>query len=174
MMTSLPKNVKSSVAGVIFNADRSEVLLIKRRDVDIWVIPGGGVDHGEMPEAAMVREFAEETGLTVIIKRQVALFTPVNRLTNYSYLFECSILKGELTLGNETRGIGFFPLTNLPDPLFFLHKDWIEAAQNPLQAIIQKPLSQISYYNLFKYFLTHPMQVLRMGASRCGIPLNTK
>ncbi|HEV8051324.1 MAG TPA: NUDIX domain-containing protein [Parachlamydiaceae bacterium] len=165
---------KSSVAGVIFNADRSEVLLIKRRDVNIWVIPGGGVDPGEVPEAAMVREFAEETGLTVVIKRQVALFTPINRLTNYSYLFECSILKGELTLGDETQGIGFFPLTNLPDPLFFLHKDWIYEAKNSMNGIIQKPLSQITYCNLFKYFLSHPLQVLRIVVSRCGIPINTK
>ncbi|MFC4146183.1 NUDIX hydrolase [Micromonospora mangrovi] len=30
-----------------------------------WQLPGGGVEHAEHPEVAVVREFAEETGLTV-------------------------------------------------------------------------------------------------------------
>ena len=165
--------MKQSVAGVIFNQDRSQVLLIKRRDVNIWVIPGGGVDEGELPESAIVREFMEETGLTVVIKRQVALFTPINRLSNHSYLFECSIVEGELTLGDETQGIGFFPLNQMPEPLFFLHHDWIEEARLQKPYLIQKPLSQITYFNLFRYFLSHPMQVIRIILSRFGVPFNT-
>lgn len=30
-----------------------------------WTLPGGGLDFGESPEHAVVREFSEETGLTV-------------------------------------------------------------------------------------------------------------
>jgi ADP-ribose pyrophosphatase YjhB (NUDIX family) len=28
-----------------------------------WTLPGGGIDHGEHPDAAVLRELAEETGL---------------------------------------------------------------------------------------------------------------
>jgi 8-oxo-dGTP diphosphatase len=31
----------------------------------LWTLPGGGVEQGEHPDDAVVREFAEETGLTV-------------------------------------------------------------------------------------------------------------
>jgi ADP-ribose pyrophosphatase YjhB (NUDIX family) len=30
-----------------------------------WTLPGGGLDFGEDPEQAVVREFAEETGLAI-------------------------------------------------------------------------------------------------------------
>ena len=33
----------------------------------VWQFPGGGIDHGEHPADAVVREFAEETGLTVAV-----------------------------------------------------------------------------------------------------------
>ncbi|MFI1993345.1 NUDIX hydrolase [Actinoplanes sp. NPDC020271] len=33
----------------------------------VWSLPGGGVDHGEHPGDAVVREFAEETGLAVVV-----------------------------------------------------------------------------------------------------------
>ncbi len=34
-------------------------------DAGYWTLPGGGIDFGEDPVAAMVREVYEETGLTV-------------------------------------------------------------------------------------------------------------
>ena len=172
-MTKKPSHSKSSVAGVLFNKDRSKVLLIKRRDVPVWVIPGGGIDVGESPESAMRREFLEETGLTVIIKRQVAFYTPINRLSLPLHLFECSLVKGELTTGEETQGINFFSLNDLPKPLFFLHKEWIEEAKKNSSEIVKKKLTQITYFNLVKYFLQHPVQVARLILSRCGIPFNT-
>lgn len=49
--------------------DAGRVLLVRAAVHDefpgYWCLPGGGVEHGEAPRDAVVREFAEETGLSV-------------------------------------------------------------------------------------------------------------
>lgn len=45
-----------------------------------WQFPGGGIDHAEHPADAVVREFAEETGLTVAVTGLRAVLADVIRL----------------------------------------------------------------------------------------------
>lgn len=40
-----------------------KVLLVKEADDDWWALPGGGVDHGESVQSALVREVEEELGV---------------------------------------------------------------------------------------------------------------
>ncbi len=48
--------MRDGAAAVVFDDEKRNVLLVKRRDVPVWVLPGGGIDPGESPEDAAVRE----------------------------------------------------------------------------------------------------------------------
>ncbi len=58
-----------------------DVLLVRassRSDVPgTWWLPGGGVEFGEHPEEAVVREVAEETGLVVVVTGQPQIVSDV-------------------------------------------------------------------------------------------------
>ncbi|MBV9729828.1 MAG: NUDIX domain-containing protein, partial [Pseudonocardiales bacterium] len=44
--------------------DVGEVLLVRRADDGYWELPGGRIEIGESASAAVIREVAEETGVT--------------------------------------------------------------------------------------------------------------
>jgi 8-oxo-dGTP pyrophosphatase MutT (NUDIX family) len=137
-------------------------------------LPGGGIDPKETPQDAAVREVFEETGLTVTIQRHISTYTPINRLANLTYTYECQVKDGKLTTGTETCDLRFFSLVDLPTPFFFIHRDWLDDALKNSCEVIQKPLNQVNYTNLFKFFLRHPWLVLRFALSRFGMPINFK
>lgn len=149
-----------SVVGAIFSQDRKQVLLILRRDLPVWVLPGGGVEEGESYEESILREVWEETGLQVKIQRKVGEYWPINRLAHYTHLYECIPLQGSLTTGAETKELHFFDIENLPFYLPPPYKEWIEEALSS-PAFIRRPLSSITYQALAKQLFFHPILVIR-------------
>lgn len=160
-----------SVAGILFSPDRRAVLLIKRRDVPVWVLPGGGIDFNESSQDAVVREILEETGFTVKIDRLIGDYIPINRLSKRTHLYECSILSGEPLITSETQGIHFFPVSHLP-PLPPPYLEWIQDALQNLPPF-QRKLTSVSYFNLLKNLILHPILVIRFLLARLGLTINS-
>ena len=60
-------------AGIVLIQDGKVALIERHRaGLDYFVFPGGGVDDGESPEQAAVREAMEELGIEVAIKQKIA------------------------------------------------------------------------------------------------------
>lgn len=52
-----------------------KVLLTRRRDFEVWCLPGGEVDSGETLAQAAIREAREEVGLEVHLEQLVGVHT---------------------------------------------------------------------------------------------------
>ena len=65
------RNVVVRVCAALIRND--SVLMVRHvePDDDYWTLPGGKIESGETPEEAVVREFAEETGIEVSVTRPI-------------------------------------------------------------------------------------------------------
>lgn len=60
------KNIRIRVAGILLN-EKNELLLVnhQKNGKSYWLLPGGGVEHGESFHEALSREFMEELSLKI-------------------------------------------------------------------------------------------------------------
>lgn len=171
ILPNMQEEKGQAVYGIVFNAAKTEVLLIQRRDIPVWVLPGGGLDQGETPEEGTIREVLEETGFQSSIVRKVAEYLPVNKMTKFSHLFECRIVSGSMTTGTETKDVRFFllnALPRLPPP----YERWIRDAAANHSAILRKKIEGVSYCVLIKLLFQHPILVGRYLLTKLGIHIN--
>jgi len=165
--------VKDGAAGIVFTQENSHVLLIKRRDIPIWVLPGGGIEVGEDPAETVVREIYEESGLVVKVTRKSGEYYPLNRLASFTHVYVCQIVEGQIHQGEESLQVAFFPLSKLPSPCLQPHLDWIQDALENYTGVLNKPITQITYTKLLLFFLSHPLLVMRAICARMGLPINS-
>jgi len=83
-----------------------------------WVLPGGGVDRGEVPAAAAAREVYEESGIAVIDMEFVGTTRHSGgdkKLT--LHFFYGTTNHEDITIDDEEiTAAGWFPLDALPKP----------------------------------------------------------
>lgn len=109
---------KLDVRGAMFKDDA--VLLVRERSDGKWTVPGGFADVNESPSVSILKEIEQESGYTARVLKLAAAHD--RNLHNYpqfmfhlwKLLFVCEITGGVARISNETDGVEFFPLNNLP------------------------------------------------------------
>ena len=72
-MGSLPRQQRVAAYAVMLREREGDVEVLLSRlaprvsRAELWTLPGGGLDHGEDPRAALIREVHEETGLDATV-----------------------------------------------------------------------------------------------------------
>ncbi len=101
-------------AAVIFDGDQN-IFLVKStyQRFHPWGLPGGSLEYGEHPEAAVIREVREETGLTVSIEKLLLVDAWLPDRVGLYYL--CRITDGTFSPSDEVSEFGYFSVDDLPD-----------------------------------------------------------
>lgn len=107
--------------------DAGRVLLVHRRDFDLWNLPGGQVEPGEAPWQAAVREVREEAGLEVAVER-LAIVDYRPERDELVFTFRCAVLGGAFVPNEEADASAYFPPDALPPNLPPRHAERIEPA----------------------------------------------
>jgi ADP-ribose pyrophosphatase YjhB (NUDIX family) len=97
---------------IIFD-DTGGVLLCHRRDMNIWNLPGGSVESGELPTEAVVREVKEETGLEVDIDHLAGVYGKADK-DEFVFSFVCQVVGGQISMTAESDACQYFTLNDLP------------------------------------------------------------
>jgi len=118
-----PTVIVAAASAVVVN-DEHKILLQRRKDNDLWSLPGGAMEIGESIAQTVLREVQEESGLHVQIVRLVGIYTDPRHVIAYSngevrqqfsICFACRVIGGELRGGDESTEIGFFAPDELAD-----------------------------------------------------------
>jgi ADP-ribose pyrophosphatase YjhB (NUDIX family) len=111
-------------ASAVVTDREGRILLQRRRDNDLWSIPGGAMEIGEDIATAAVREVKEETGLDVEPISLVGIYSDPQYVVAYSdgevrqqfsICFACRVVGGQIATSNESSEVGFFTPQEIED-----------------------------------------------------------
>lgn len=121
---------------------KGKLLLEKRRDSDVWGLPGGGVKNYEEPIQAMVREIREELGVRIPAEklRKLKVYGEHGRMGRIAAYCDGSIWRmvivvygleleeePEMVVSSESQALKFFSREELKNiEVVVTHSDIVE------------------------------------------------
>lgn len=114
------------VRGVVRD-ESGRFLLVRHTYVQGWMLPGGGVDHGESMEDAVVRELREETGVIAGARpRLISVHTNFKHFKgDHVAVYAVDDWGREETSSPEIAEVGFFSADDLPEGITVATKNRI-------------------------------------------------
>lgn len=112
----------------------NKILLVRKRDQDIWSVPAGAVEPEENAEYALKREILEELNMEVAITKLLGIYTdPKYDLTYpngdkvhpFIIFFECEVvgIKDTFRENEEILEMKYFSQDEMPDNMPVCCKD---------------------------------------------------
>jgi ADP-ribose pyrophosphatase YjhB (NUDIX family) len=111
-----PANSVVPSTTAVVTDEQARILLVKRRENDLWALPGGGMDLGESIVETAVREVKEETGLDVEVTGLIGVYTNPRHVMAYtdgevrqqfSLCFTTRLIGGQLQVDSESTDIAW-------------------------------------------------------------------
>lgn len=115
--------------GLVALNDANEVFMLRHvfHPYYEWGLPGGWLKKNEAPDAGVLRELREETGLTAVLGPTVSVHHDVD--TAYvGIVYVGQLNPGRLQLSHEILEAQWFPYHDLPEPITYLTEQSIRAA----------------------------------------------
>jgi 8-oxo-dGTP pyrophosphatase MutT (NUDIX family) len=115
-----PANSVVPSTTVVVTDEHDRIVPVRRRDNDLWALPGGGMELGESIVDTAVREVKEETGLDVEVTGLIGVYTNPHHVMAYTdgevrqQFSLCFTTRGDLLADSESTDIAWTPSRDIP------------------------------------------------------------
>jgi ADP-ribose pyrophosphatase YjhB (NUDIX family) len=144
-MTEIIRDLRVAAYAVIIEDGRLLLSRLVNSNRQLWILPGGGIDHGEDPYDAVIREVFEETGYRAEVDRLLGIHNfrgPMRRdgvevdCHRVRVMYEAHVVGGELTFETDgsTDQAAWIPLDEVPE---LDHVESVDYALGLLRALPQ-------------------------------------